>query len=398
MRQRKTRSQSISKPLIMEYLSELIKSEFENRKPSPIPEGITIEQLEDVAKRGQIMYLVLGALLKLDLPEGVIMRFRPYMFNSTMKTLAQVCTIKELHKQLEAAGIKHQVLKGAILKDIYPAPEMREMSDIDIMIYEESLDKAEEIFKEMGLTSRVAVKHHVILKKPPFIVLEAHWTLYDQNVDSGQFQYYKNFRAQLVEGTAYTYDFSKEDFYVYMVSHMAKHFFETGCGVRNVLDVYVYQKAYGSVLNHDYIDAELKKLGLLDFEKHMKKLSEIWLDGQETDEFYNDLFAYMLDCGIYGKGENGVWGQLAKSSCNAQADKSGVMRTYFFPPLSYMKEYYPWVKKMPWLLPVGWLVRAVHGLTHKQSKERLRMVSNVDDEKANVIGNIYKQLNLDFRN
>jgi len=384
---------------IMEYLSELIHSEFENRKPAPIPESITIEQLEDVARRGHITYLVIGALLKLDLPEEVVNRFRSYMIKSTFQTLAQVCAVKDLHKAFEEEGIRHQVLKGSVLKHLYPSPEMREMSDIDIMVYENTLDRAEVTLLRMGYDKYKNVKHHVIFTKNPSLVLEAHWTLYDQNVDKGQFLYYKdNFRAQLVEGTEYTYDFSKEDFYVYMISHMAKHFFETGCGIRNLLDIYVYNKAYKGVLNRKLVDDELKKLGLADFEKHADKLARIWLAGEETSEFYNTMFEYMLDCGIYGKGENGIWGQMAKSSDALQSDKKIVLSTYMFPPLDYMKEQYRYLEKMPWLLPVAWILRGVRGIADKGSKERLKLVSGVEDEKAAKIGNLYKQLKLNFKN
>jgi len=286
-----------------------------------------------------------------------------------------------------------------VLKQLYPSPEMREMSDIDIMVYENTLDRAEEVLLEMGYDKYVAVKHHVIFKKAPALVLEAHWTLYDRNVDKGQFLYYKdNFRAQLQEGTQYTYDFSKEDFYVYMIAHMAKHFFETGCGIRNLMDIYIYNRAYREGLNRPQIEEELKKLGLYEFERHAAKLAQIWLGEEETDEFYNDMFEYMLDCGIYGKGENGIWGQIAKSSQELQADKKHVMSSYFFPPLSYMKEHYSWIEKMPFLLPIGWVVRAVRGIGDKGSMDRFKLVSGVDEEQAGKISNLYKQLRLDFKN
>lgn len=398
--ERKAKSQEaeVKKSVMMNYLSEIVHSVFENRKPQPIPEGVTVEELVDIARRGQIQYIVISALLKLDLPEKVVSELRPYMFRSIMKTLAQVCAIKELHAKLEEAGIRHQMLKGAVLKNIYPSPEMREMGDVDVMIYENSLDKVEVVFGEMGFQKYKLEKHHVIFNKLPYLVLEAHWTLYDQNVDKSQFMYYKdNFRAGLVEGAKYTYDFSKEDFYVYMIAHMAKHFYETGCGVRNVLDVYVYNKAYRTELKREVIEAELNKLGLTDFERHIEKLSRIWLDGEESTEFYNNLFEYMLECGIYGKGENGVWGQLAKTHTDGKESKKEVLKSYIFPPLSYMRDYYEWIAKMPWLLPVGWIVRGIHALTDRTVQERAKNVANVEEEQISRIGSIYKELNLNFK-
>lgn len=383
------------KTIIMEYLGELVLSQFEKRTPAPIPEGISLEILEDIAKRGHMTYLLLGALLKLELPEETVIKYRSLVKQSMMQTLMQVCEAKHLQQKFEQAGIRNQVLKGTILKQLYPSPEMREMSDVDFMLYEESFEKAEEILNGEGYTKIQEVKHHAVFSKKPYLILEAHWSLYDKNVDKGQYLYYKdNFRAVPVPGTQYTYDFSKEDFYVYMIAHMAKHFYENGCGIRNVADIYVYLKSQGSLLDRAYIEEELKKLGLTSFEAHMSKLAQIWLGNEESTEFYNQLFDYMVDCGIYGKGENGVWGQFVKD----QAERGSTLKTwYYFPGIDYMKEHYPWLEKNSWLLPVAWVIRGVNGMFNKGKREKKRQVFSLEQEQAERMQNIYRSLQLNFR-
>ena len=44
------------KPVIMEYLSELIHAQMEDRIPQPLPKGVTLEELQETAKKGQICY------------------------------------------------------------------------------------------------------------------------------------------------------------------------------------------------------------------------------------------------------------------------------------------------------------------------------------------------------
>lgn len=383
------------KTILMEYLGELVLSQFEKRKPAPIPEEISLDMLEDIAKRGHMTYLLLGALLKLELPEETVIKYRSMVKQSMLQTLMQVCEAKHLQQKFEQAGIRNQVLKGTILKQLYPSPEMREMSDVDFMLYEESFEKAEEILTEEGYTKIQEVKHHAVFSKKPYLILEAHWSLYDKNVDKGQYLYYKdNFRAVPVPGTQYTYDFSKEDFYVYMIAHMAKHFYENGCGIRNVADIYVYLKTQGSLLDRAYIDGELKKLGLASFEEHMSKLAQIWLGNEESTEFYNQLFDYMVDCGIYGKGENGVWGQFVKD----QAERGSSLKTwYYFPGIDYMKEHYPWLEKNSWLLPVAWVIRGVNGIFNKGKREKKQQVFSLEQEQAEKLQNIYRSLQLNFR-
>lgn len=385
----------MKKSIVMEYLGELVLSQFEKRKPAPVPEEVSLELLEDIARRGHMIYLILGALLKLDIPEEYVNKFRGQVKQSMLRTLMQVCEAKNLQQKFEQAGIRNQVLKGTILKQLYPSPEMREMSDVDFMLYEDSFEMVEKLLVESGYGKIEEVKHHAVFSKKPYLILEAHWALYDKNVDKGQYQYYKdNFKAVLVPGKQYTYDFSKEDFYVYMIAHMAKHFYENGCGIRNIADIYVYLKTQGDVLDKNYIAGELKRLGLTNFEMHMSNLAKIWLGGEPTTEFYNQLFDYMIDCGIYGKGENGVWGQFVKD----QEERGSSLRMwYYFPGIDYMKEHYPWLEKYSWLLPVAWIIRGINGMLNKGKREKKQQVFSMEQRQAETIQNIYRSLQLNFR-
>lgn len=379
----------------MYYLSELIQAQFENRKPMPIPDSIDIDQLKKIALESHMYYLILGALIKLDIAEETKEAIRPLIMRSAMKTLQQVCAARDIQTAFEENGIRNQVLKGAIMKHIYPRPEMREMSDIDFMVYESSFEKAEAVLLDKGYDKLEAIKHHVIFQKKPYLVLEMHWSLYEQTVDKEQYLYYKDqFRAKLKDGCKYTYEFSKEDFYVYLISHMAKHFYENGCGIRNLVDIYVYMKKYKDVLDENYIKNELEKCGLTSFEKHAKKLAYIWLEKEESTEFYNHMFMYMLDCGIYGKSENGIWGQMAKVEAESDGTDKGACLHYYFPSRKYMKEYYPWVDKCVILLPIAWVHRGIHGLINKESRERVKQMENTD--KSMITRKIYQELNLNF--
>lgn len=379
----------------MEYLSELVHAQLENRKPAPVPDGITIEKLEQIAMENHMDYIILGALIKLDLAEEVKQRLKPRIMCSTMKTLQQVCAARDIQEAFEKAGIKNQVLKGAVMKHIYPRPELREMSDIDFMVYEASFEKAEAILSDMGYDKEQAVKHHVIFSKKPFLIFEMHWSLYEQTVDKGQYLYYKdNFRARLKEGFQYTYEFSKEDFYVYLISHMAKHFYENGCGIRNLLDIYVYKNKFGNELDMNIVNQELEICGLKAFESHVKRLADIWLGEKESTEFYNQMFLYMLDCGIYGKSENGVWGQLAKMETGIEEKEIDKQVSYYFPSLKYMIEYYPWLEKYRFLLPIAWMYRGIHGVFNEKSRDRIKVMG--DEKKSVVIKQIYQEVKLNF--
>lgn len=381
--------------IIREYTSELVKACFEKRTPANIPDGLTAKELLDLAVSGQMQYPIASSLLKLEIPQEDAETAKRLLRISTFKTFTQVTALAQITRTFEENGIRHQPLKGAITKTLYPSPEMREMSDLDIIIYDESLDKAAKLLEGLGFTNHGLIKHHMIFTSPNKVHVELHWCLFDQNADRKQFVYFKdNFKAALKEGTQYSYEFGVDDFYVYMISHMSKHFFETGCGIRNLLDIYVYRNKLGEKMNEEYLAQELGKLGIKDFEEQMRELAYIWMDNKECSEFFEKLFAYMVDSGIYGKSENGVWSQLAKETAEGETN---VKIHYYFPSINFMREKYPILNKYPFLLPGAWVYRGICAFASKESREHRKEVEGVNKEEMESMLEIYHKLNLNFR-
>lgn len=382
-----------SKANIRIYYSELIKACFEKRKPDDIPDGIDIGELINYAAKGHIYYPIASSLIKLDIDEKHAEIMRNDLKVSTFMTLMQTVGSREITEAFEREGIRHQLLKGAIIKNDYPSPEMREMSDIDLVVYDESLDKAAKVMEAMGYTNHGLIKHHMIFSKGGNLHVEIHWCLFDEKVDHNQHVYFKDFRAKLADGKKYTYEFSHEDFYVYMIAHMSKHFFETGCGIRNLMDIYIFWNKYAGSMNRAYLDKELIKCGIRDFEINMRELAFIWLDNTECSEFYENLFTYMLDSGIYGKSENGIWGQLAK-----ETPKGNHARLhYYFPSYKFMVEKYKWLENKAFLLPIAWVVRGCTAACSDEAKKHKQLFENTEEKDAAMMIEMYHRLNLNFR-
>lgn len=382
------------------YLADLVISQLKGEKPMNIPESLDIHEIIDIADRNHMKYLILGALIKTEnLPETWLDRLRYQVQNSVITTLMQVTALKNLVEAFEKAGIMNQPMKGSCMKFMYPTPEMREMSDIDILIAEDKLDLARRILLEQGYTLSQSVKHHDIYYKPPFLIVEAHRAMYDKTVDGNQYDYFKNFdRAIVKEGKKYTYDFGKEDFYVYMIAHMAKHFYAMGCGIRNLVDIYVFLEKYGKELDRTYLKKELENCGIYEFTLHMEKLAYIWLGEEKGNSFYDDLFQYMVDCGIYGKDENGIWHKFAEEKLNGKkVTRFKLKKWYYFPPLFYMSEYYPWLEKFPFLLPIAWIIRGFRGVFMKKGIKKREMLEVIDGDKAKTYQVIYSRMKLKFK-
>lgn len=56
-----------------------------------------------------------------------------------------------LHEWMSASDIPYVILKGAASASFYPIPAYRSMGDVDFLVKEEDLEKAEKILEEHGL-------------------------------------------------------------------------------------------------------------------------------------------------------------------------------------------------------------------------------------------------------
>lgn len=382
------------------YLANLVIAQLNGKKTAYIPDNLDIDEIIDISSRNHMDYMILGTLINADnLPDDKKNEIRLRIQASVLRTLVQITELKKIVDSFEKAGIKNQPMKGSCMKFMYPSPEMREMSDIDILVDGERMEDAKKIMIDLGYSLAQSIKHHDIYYKNPFMVVEVHRSMYDKTVDGNQYDYFKSFeKAILKDGQKYTYDFNREDFYIYMIAHMAKHFYIMGCGIRNLVDVYIYLEKYGKELDRSYLNKELKKCGIYDFAVNMENLAYIWLGEKKGDRFYDDLFQYMVDCGIYGKDANGIWHKFAEEKLEGKKiTRSKLKKWYYFPPLFYMAEYYPWLERFPVLLPVAWCIRAFRGIFMKKGTQKREMLNVIDGDKAKTYQNIYKHMKLKFK-
>ena len=74
-------------------------------------------------------------------------------------------------------------------------------------------------------------------------------------------------RARQEEGKSHIYRLSWEDFYIFMIAHMAKHFQGGGCGIRSIVDMWLFSDRMKESLDWDYVRKELEKIELAQFER-----------------------------------------------------------------------------------------------------------------------------------
>ncbi len=286
--------------------------------------------------------------------------------------------LQEICDVLESKKIPYMPLKGAVMCEVYPEAWLRTRCDIDILVHKQDVKEIVRILcEEKGYKDPVEGAHDVSLYSASGVHLELHFflmeegggTLEEKEVLSSVWE-----NAFLVKDSAYHYCMTDEMFYFFHIAHMAKHFRSGGCGVRPLIDLWL--------LNHVFPFDEkkrkefLKKGGLLRFEEGVKRTSEVWFSGAESDDLTKEIEKYIFQAGMYGEFENRVL---------VQRKKKGGFKYIFsriFMPYKQMKIQYPILKKQPWLYPfcqIGrWFKVIFHGKSARRSRKELKSFSNAE--------------------
>jgi len=266
--------------------------------------------------------------------------------------------------KLKEAGIWYVWLKGAVIEDYYPRPEMREMSDRDVLFDAERAQDVKVIMESLGYTVKsFGVYAHDVYFKPPVMNFEMHRVLFSKMEDKNVvIEYYKNVKNRLL-GDGVEKHFSPEDFYVYLIAHEYKHFCNYGTGLRSVLDTYVYLSKV--TLDEAYVSGEFERLGLAEFEKANRSLAfHLFGDGKLTEED-KKMLEYVFSSGTYGTISNHVSNKMHRENWS----KMRYALSRFFVPIrksnpdyDLFSRHYPFFYKHKFLMPLLPFYRVFKGI------------------------------------
>lgn len=283
----------------------------------------------------------------------------------------------------EKNNIWYMLLKGMVIRKYYPAPELREMADNDILFDNKYSKEVYEFMTARGYKSDDYNKgYHDEYLKPPAYNFEMHRQLVSSKERPKWYEYYKDVKSILIKdtnenretavnsesnNTSNQFYFSDNDFYVYFIVHTYKHFLNSGMGLRTVLDVYLYVSNLQEKLDFDYIEEQLKKLDAYDFEQTFRSIAFKMFDENLEDRKWWDLFdvkeqemlSYVLDAGTYGNLENSVAHKMGytKGEKKKTSDKAKYIFRRLFPSMDTIEEFFPFFYKHKWAIPFLYIYR-----------------------------------------
>lgn len=280
--------------------------------------------------------------------------------------------------EFEIAGIWYMPLKGIVMQEFYPRYGMRQMADNDILIDPSRTNDVKYIMESLGFVSdHFGGSNHDVYKKPPVCNFEMHNELFLPNYGEKIYEYYTDIKKRLIKNNDSNYGFhlSNEDLYIYITAHEYKHFYQGGTGLRNLVDRYVLLRRFADDLNMAYIEAELSKMHIKEYECNAQELSLKLFNGIKLSQEEKNLLDYYIFSGTYGNTENLIENRLKKSGGGFKA-KIKYFADRFFVPISKKNPMYKAYKvKYPvffnnkLLLPFLPFYRLYHSL--KTSRRRI---------------------------
>ena len=329
-----------------------------------------VSWLEALAYKQKITPVITTGLKNMGLSyllsDGLIKEDAKSVYDFTQRMVS----LKDISNAFESASIQFIPLKGSVLRDLYPKPEMRTSSDIDVLIHVDDLDKAIQVLESnTGFRYYKKERHdaHFVNK---YVHLELHFSL-EYSVERINVVLQNPWDHIICSKDSYQCSFTPEYNLLYIVLHAAAHFIQNGgIGIRPILDIYVLKT--NTLFDENKVESLCDNAGLLGFYKACSKLIDVWFYGDKHDELSQSFEDLVLSGGVFGS-------KHLKIVSNKRSDSGKkYISGRIFKSSEELKNYYPKCRKYPILVPYYQVVRWTKVLDANKTKEYISEFKHAD--------------------
>lgn len=342
----------------------LLKSYFNNEK---VPEGFITDpdRVFFLASVHNMLPVVYSKLIETSLD---VSKYKKSVVSLCGNQIRKNLVFESLFSELINNNINIIVVKGPVCANCYPEYEMRLSSDFDIITDEESFDKLDSYLKENGYKE----SNGSYFSDNTGLYLEVSTQLGEgsESLRKTANVVFGDFFSRTIRSENY-HTLSETDHIAYLIFHAFKHFIGSGFGVKQLTDIYLFEKKYHDRIDFDKMNESLKKMGITDFAYNIWYAIEkifgcdfsFLLENADYSKIcYDDFISDLLSAGVFGKSSED---RLHSASVVQSAVENGGKKTVFktiFPSVAVMKKKYKTVEKFPFLVPLFWLIRVINYL------------------------------------
>lgn len=309
------------------------------------------------------------------------------VFYSSVGQSSHIKRVASVLDSFNKADIPVIVLKGLVVRDYYPIPDLRTMCDADVLVHEEDLDKVSTLMISLGFTkSKEKDDHgaHLVFYKGT-LIFEVHWTLINDRFFKGDKSFEDKLWDDVMEvnvGGVKALSLGLEDLAVHLCTHMAVHLAYSGFGVRQLTDLVVLVEKKGSEINWTSFIEKTKECGVYRFAMAIFEICNRLFDMEITeaikkekklkDKYIEMLIEDIFASGVHGKKdkERVFAAEFAFDQGEGATDgTSSIVKKFFkllFPPISSMSDKYSYAKKYKIFAPIAWIHHLFEGIANKE--------------------------------
>ena len=321
---------------------------------------------------------------------------------------------QELHHLLSTNHIPYVVMKGSTSAMYYPEPFLRAMGDVDFLVRESDLAQAGQILEQAGFVPTEDNEHecHIAYhrnKNGVCSIWEMHWA--PGGIPDGVAgELTRQYLADIMEtAVPCTIKGSKcmvpSPFHhgLIMLLHTASHLINTGVGLRHLCDWAVFVDKFSDEEFCEMFEEKLKSIGMWRFAQILTQLSSRYLGmpskgwcGHSDEEYLESLMCDIFKGGNFGiKDSNRInQAKLITNSHKASVDETNLLIQLFRTMNEKARIAMPIVKKVPVLLPIGWIYAGGRHLIRIQNGTRPKIDVNDMVKGATERREIYKEFRL----
>lgn len=295
----------------------------------------------------------------------------------------RTCEFLELYKSFVNADIHPLVMKGIICRELYgKLCDHRPSGDEDILIRVCDYIKVKNVLIAEGYMPQMEVKSQKQLENiqevgffhpTKDLYIEVHLNAMGRENDahskmSDCFKdVFEDYREVDIAGVKIR-TLSHQKHLLYLILHAFKHFIHGGFGIRQMLDILIYQEQYGQEVCYEQLESVLKTFRADRFWADLICIGNshfgFCLSEPQQANCPEQLLEDMMLCGTFGNATEAMRAatRMIKFATgdylqNKHMNQFVMFWRAIFPPKVYLLKNAPQLEERPWLLPIEWVKR-----------------------------------------
>ncbi len=269
--------------------------------------------------------------------------------------------------QLEKYRIHSLLLGSAGIRNLYPRPELGYIDKLEILVGKKDIPMVLHLMRDMDyeekqermqkgyLFVRQPGIRVVIYEEPPIESRVLREVFQDPVKKYLPYQEYKFIHVP-----------SMEEEYIFRLAQIEEAYLNNMLKVRHILDFWLYRQKVDEEFLWKEVHEYEGKAKLLEFVKQIEILSVMWFGGEGHYEYTTalELEEYILSKDMESRELDAKllpFARIGLDFYNRDREEEWTIKRkeWFFPPREYMEQFFPVLKRFPFLLAFFWIVRDV---------------------------------------